>query len=278
MKRAGLLPLLLLALLVLQPSAVFATPPADDGEDDDRQWPAEVADEQAMLANLPAPGAAELANRTAARIADEVEGLPEQMVVPGWKWRWAREPAGKKTGSDPAWLTELLKIIEQISSALGLLGHLVLWLALLLLLLALWRYRRQLVALWPRRRDPETFLAGVNIGALLEPEALPDDVVAGARQLWQAGHRREALSLLYRAALHRLGLRLAFAIPDSGTEGECLALVNRHADRDTGRAFRVLVDGWSRLAWQHRAPEQFEPLVDAYRRAAAGADAGDRAP
>ena len=84
---------------------------------------------------------------------------------------------------------------------------------------------------------------------------------------------RDALSLLYRAALNHLGERLAFAIPESGTEPECLALVERHADRATTGAFRQLVFAWMQTAWQHRPPASLDPLVEAYRAATAGSPA-----
>ncbi len=283
LSRCGML--VLTACLALLPAFAQSETPTDapslphpDHEQNDdadtRQWPPDIANSQEILAQRPAPADSHLARTLITRLADDMQGLPEYRAMPGWKWRWERDHVEKKADpKTPAWLKEFLEVLTSISKALGFLGHLVLWSLLLLLLLALWRYRRALVALLPHRRTDDAFIAGINVSALLQPEALPDDVIHGAQTLWDTGHARDALSLLYRAALLRLGWHLQFALPDSGTESECLALVNRHADRDTSRAFRVLVDGWSRMAWQHRAPDQFAPLIDAYRRTAAGADA-----
>lgn len=247
----------------------------DDDEDAALQWPPEVEAEQARLAALPRPDGTDEAQRIVRRVSQADEfGTPEYR--PDWKWEWRWSKPDLDTGAsdrDPDWLKDLLAWLEKISAWFGTAMHVVLWLVLLVLLLLLWRYRAKFVALWPQARRDARIVAGIDIVPLLKPDALPEDVVAGAGHLWRAGEPREALSLLYRAALHRLGERMGFAIPPSGTELECLALVARHADSQTTGAFRALVNGWSRMAWQHQPPADLAPLVDAYRRAASGADA-----
>lgn len=257
------------------PQSCDANP--DDGEDEDAalQWPPEVAAEQERLAALPRPDGTDETRRVARWVGQSDEfGTPE--FRPDWNWEWRFSKPERDAGSsdsDFGWIRDLLAWLEKISGWFGTAAHVVLWLALLVLLLLLWRYRATFTALWPGARRDARIVAGIDIVPLLKPDALPDDVVAGAEHLWRAGEPREALSLLYRAALHRLGLRLGFAIPESGTEQECLALVARHADSPTTSAFRALVNGWSRMAWQHQAPVDLAPLLDAYRRAASGADA-----
>lgn len=298
MRAPVLLPLLLLLAMSLattsSPAAVAkddatATAPAkkildspqscdanpDDDEDAALQWPPEVAAEQERLAALPRPDGADQAQRIVRRVSQADEfGTPEYRPDWKWEWRWSKPDLDTgASGHEFGWLKELVAWLEKISAWFGTAMHVVLWLVLLVLLLLLWRYRAKFVALWPQARRDARIVAGIDIVPLLKPDALPEDVVAGAGHLWRAGEPREALSLLYRAALHRLGERLAFAIPPSGTELECLALVARHADHPTTAAFRVLVNGWSRMAWQHQPPADIAPLVDAYRRAASGADA-----
>lgn len=255
------------------PQSCDANP--DDDEDAALQWPPDVAAEQERLAALPRPDGADQAQRIVRRVSQADEfGTPEYR--PDWKWEWRWSKPDLDTGASDhefGWLKELVAWLEKISAWFGTTMHVLLWLVLLVLLLLLWRYRAKFVALWPQARRDARIVAGIDIVPLLKPDALPEDVVAGAGHLWRAGEPREALSLLYRAALHRLGERLAFAIPPSGTELECLALVARHADSQTTAAFRVLVNGWSRMAWQHQPPADLAPLVDAYRRAASGADA-----
>lgn len=282
----ALMTCVLLLLLAVPPFAVAQDDTGDahgdhdehaaeqcDATDTPRQWPAAIEADQQFLSTLPPPDDNAALRLIAQRLGDSGAG-DEDTYSAQWSWAWRWE---KKDIDTPAlklsWLDDLRLFLRQVSLWLGIAGHVLLWLLLGILLLLLWKYRAQFIALWPRARDDARLVAGIDIAPLLRPDALPDDVVAGAEHLWRAGHPREALSLLYRAALHRLGLRLDFAIPESGTEQECLALVARHADRPTTDAFRALVNGWMRMAWQHRAPADVAPLVDAYRRAASGADA-----
>lgn len=289
MRAPSAFPLLLLLAFATASLAAAETTPApkipespqscdadpDDDEDAALQWPPDVAAEQQRLAALPRPDHTERDQRLAEQVR-QADEFGRNEYRPDWKWVWRLSKPDLSTGTSDhefAWLKSLTAWLERISAWFGNAMHVVLWLALLVLLLLLWRYRAKFVALWPNARRDVRIVAGIDIVPLLQPDALPDDVVAGAEHLWRAGEPREALSLLYRAALHRLGLRLGFAIPESGTEQECLALVARQADSQTTGAFRALVNGWSRMAWQHQAPADLAPLADAYRRAASGADA-----
>lgn len=235
-----------------------------------RHWPANVQAEQDRLASLSTPAGSDNARLLAQRIlAHRDFGASEPQPELHWRWRLERDDERKQdTPNELPWLTELGKRLKQFAQWFGTFWHLLLWLFLLALLLVLWR-RRHLLRMRAVRPPADTIVAGIDIAPLLAPDALPDDVVAGSEHLWRAGHAREALSLLYRAALHRLGMQLAFTIPESATEGECLALVARHADGDTTLAFRRLVNGWLALAWQDMSPADFPVLIAAYRRVAA---------
>lgn len=233
-------------------------------------WPEDIAREQQRLDALPAPDGSELADRLGDAVHDAPEfgGMAYDANWRHWEWRFQPNRHREETSDNgPSWLRAIGDFLRALSRAFGTLGHVVLWSLLLLLLVLLWRHRDDLLGTLARRGGERRIVAGVDIAPLLSPDALPDDVLAGADRLWQAGHPREALSLLYRAALHRLGARLAFAVPESGTEAECLALVERHADRDTAASFRVLVNAWMRMAWQDRAPADLAPLRSAWRRA-----------
>jgi hypothetical protein len=80
----------------------------------------------------------------------------------------------------------------------------------------------------------------------IRPETLPPDVGAAARALWDGGHQRAALALLYRGLLSRLAHVHAMPIRDSSTEGECLAF-------SAGRLPLARHDYVDRLVrvWQH---------------------------
>lgn len=244
------------------------------------QWSGDIIAEQDRLAALPGtPGSEAIAGLTRALLAEPEFGGSTWRAVPDWQWRFMPR-ADREEKDDSSWfgwlthLKDFLDFVGGISRTAGTLGHVVLWLLLLVILVWLWKKRDALLGLLPSQRASSTLIAGIDIAPLLAPDALPDDVVAGAQHLWQSGHERDALSLLYRAALHRLGMQLSFTIPASGTEPECLALVARHADSDTTGAFRTLVNAWMRIAWQHVPPADLSPLVAAYRRTAGTMPAG----
>lgn len=237
-------------------------------------WPPRVRAQQQQLAELPLPAGAELAGVRAREILDAPEfGAQETVIQWQLRWRYGDHDDEKPETTRPDWwpsFAGLFEFFAALSQVLGTLGHVLLWLLLLVLLILLWRQRhvfRRLAA----GKQGNTVIAGLAITPLLAPDALPEDVVAGAEHLWRAGHPRDALSLLYRAALHRLGWHWQFAIPESGTETECLALVRRHAPAEPAAAFRILVNAWMQLAWQHQPPAELAPLVTAYRQVAAGA-------
>ncbi|WP_159666958.1 DUF4129 domain-containing protein [Andreprevotia sp. IGB-42] len=100
---------------------------------------------------------------------------------------------------------------------LGLIGVLVALFAWLL-----WRYRGPLGALVTQRRQraaPPQQVLGMDI----RPETLPEDVPASVNRLWQAGSRREALALLYRATVSKLAHDHALELHRGDTEGDILA-------------------------------------------------------
>ena len=104
---------------------------------------------------------------------------------------------------------------------------------------------------------PRTFM-----GLDLDPDSLPDDVVAAARALWAQGEAIAALSLLYRGALVRLGARGALEIPESATEFECLRMIRRTQQGEIARSFGALTNAWIGARYAHAQPAlgEFEAL------------------
>ena len=78
--------------------------------------------------------------------------------------------------------------------------------------------------------------------------------IQDARQLYQAGNYREALSLLYRAALSRLIDRYQVAFRSSHTEAECASLVRARGIDSLSHYFAELTGVWQRLAYGHLLP------------------------
>lgn len=101
-------------------------------------------------------------------------------------------------------------------------------------------------------------------GLELNKQSLPDDVLSQARQLWQQQRQRDALSLLYRAALSQLVHQDHVPLEDCHTESECVALCRRSVEKARTDYFRQLTSHWINLAYAHRLPDDasFEQLCD----------------
>ena len=89
---------------------------------------------------------------------------------------------------------------------------------------------------------------------------MPEDVAADVRRLWQAGKRREALALLYRATLSRLANREGVTLDKGATEGDCLR--SAEAAMRQGRlgsakfgAVAAAIDLWRQGAYAGRWPD-----------------------
>jgi Domain of unknown function (DUF4129) len=93
--------------------------------------------------------------------------------------------------------------------------------------------------------EPPTHVRDLDV----RPETMPPDIGAAARALWDAGHRRAALALLYRGLLSRLIHVHRVPIRDSSTEGDCLALAARHL-AETPREYAAgLIRAWQRFVY-----------------------------
>lgn len=121
------------------------------------------------------------------------------------------------------------------------------WLGIVLAIAALlWLLARQLGRVRARRAapPPPAEIAGLDI----RPESLPDDVAAAARRWLEQGQHREALGLLYRAALSRLAHRERIPFGRGDTEGDCLLRVTR-AGSPSRTYFAQLTRHWQTVAY-----------------------------
>ena len=89
----------------------------------------------------------------------------------------------------------------------------------------------------------------------IRPESLPDDIAGAARELWQRGEHRAALSLLSRGALSRLVHDHAVPIRAASTEGDCVTLARRVLAADAAAFFEQLVQAWLLLVYGARSPD-----------------------
>jgi hypothetical protein len=79
-------------------------------------------------------------------------------------------------------------------------------------------------------------------------------VSAAALERWRAGDARGALSLLYRGSVYFAVAKLGVRLPDSATEGICLAAVVRQTDERHAAFFRDVVAAWTACAYGARVP------------------------
>ena len=119
----------------------------------------------------------------------------------------------------------------------------------------------------------------------IRPESLPADIGAAVRELWLAGQRRAALSLLYRGTLSRLVHSYQVAIGDASTEGDCVRLARAALPAPRADFVTTLVDAWQLavygdrpLATEHvlRLCADFDRLLPGVATVASGSQASGR--
>ena len=102
----------------------------------------------------------------------------------------------------------------------------------------------------------------------IRPESLPADIGAAVRELWLAGERRAALSLLYRGALSRLVHSYAVPIGDASTEGDCVRLARAGLAPPRADFVAALVRAWQLAVYGDRplASDHVLRLCDDFER------------
>lgn len=113
----------------------------------------------------------------------------------------------------------------------------------------------------PRRR--ERAADEVAREAVAEESPLPDDVPATARRLWQAGHGREALALLYRASVDAMTQRAHVVLVPGATEAHTLRASRQLSSAEEREAFARIVRVWQIAAYAHGLPDddEFDALL-----------------
>jgi len=148
----------------------------------------------------------------------------------------------------PSFLAGLQSVIGWLALAVcvTVIGALIGWL--------LHRYRHVLGGSGgegPRKRRRGAMV----VGALpLEIEDLPADPASVAARWWAEGRRREALALLYRAAIAWLIEHRQLEIGESATEFDCMRRVEEGPGGGSAGYFRRLTETWVALAYGDRVP------------------------
>jgi hypothetical protein len=177
------------------------------------------------------------------------------------------------------WLFELARWLAE-----G--GRAIVWLLGAVLLAVLVVTARRWLAVHGATADPRAARLPSHVRELdIRPESLPADIGAAVRELWLAGERRAALSLLYRGTLSRLVHSYEVAIGDASTEGDCVRLARAALPAPRSDFVAALVTAWQLAVYGDRplATERvlglcadFDRLLPAVAPAAALVGAGRR--
>jgi hypothetical protein len=181
--------------------------------------------------------------------------------------RWIEGDSPKKKPKSPGWLKWLGELFGWFAQN----GRFLFWGVLVVLAVMLVIYLTRMAAGWKMPQRSRSIAIPDFVRDLdIRPESLPDDIGAAARQLWDAGEHRAALSLLYRGLLSRLVHVHGVPIKDSTTEGDCLTLANQHLFDEMRKGYvGKLVRVWQRAVYggEHVASELVHELCDEFARA-----------
>lgn len=260
-----ILPTIGLLTPVAASASVNAAAPAIDAAQADADAAAKAA-HQAYEAAHPAHDLDTVfrGSETAAdpRWADDLEQVrKDPLLAPDIvRNEWQLKNPRKQTESNwkhPAWLKTFADALATLFSG-G--AWLLLGLIVLAILLTAPRWLPWFRSLG-QRVEEESFATESRASAQETP--LPSDIVGSARALWRSGQTRDALGLLYRAAVRRLDGFLGGTLPPGSTEAQCLRMARRLDAPDFQESFQSLVRTWQRAAYAHRLPsdEEFESLL-----------------
>jgi len=198
------------------------------------------------------------------RLRNDPDFAPEREIQ---TLRW-RRPAERRAAEPPGWFAWLRGLGRWMNQSARYLIWVTAGIAGALLGMSLFRA----VGRRTRFADDGRFVAPTHVGDLdIRPEALPPDIGAAARALWDAREHRAALALLYRGLLSRLAHVHRLPIRDSSTEGDCLALAAARLPRPTHEYAARLVRLWQRSVYGHepaadslvhRLCDEFGPTLD----------------
>ena len=173
----------------------------------------------------------------------------EQTTVryPKFLHDWFADDAAADDGEARSWAGNWIKPV-------ALLAEIILWAALLMLFIWIVRQARLLEVVGARRRrqqDPPEAVLGFDV----RRESLPADVAQSAMHLWQSGAHRQALSLVYRAALVALIHQHGCDLRTADTEADCLAKARSALPPAAAAYFSDLTWAWQRAAYGHAPPD-----------------------
>lgn len=171
----------------------------------------------------------------------------------------------------PEWLIRFFEFFERNSGkfdGVPKIVEILLWAALIGLIgWLIYRYRLslgQLLGLGDNAqasKELPTSLFGIEI----REEALPEDVIAEAKSIWEQSPRA-ALSLILRATLVKLITKYEISLHDSETENECRERISNQVPKSSSDFAGDLISTWQLMAYAHQPPSgaKFMSLCSKY--------------
>jgi len=218
------------------------------------------------LTTAPQPAQAELSrDETQQMIFDILEGDEFHQMREDAGWRWKDTPTPEADEDMESFWSKLGKWVVDFLEGTQFLGDIspyatmiisvlevLMWgLVIAVFAYLIYRFRHLRVpdinAIRKEHPAPPSHLFGLE----LNQDTLPADVIAAAQSLWQQQQFRQALSLLYRAALTFLVHERHLPLNSSHTEQECLRLCLQQEPQQRGHFFQRLTGHWINLAYAH---------------------------
>ena len=175
------------------------------------------------------------------------------------EWR-LKSPPEERNEEGPD-LTGLAALLSRI-------GEWMLWIAVaVLVVLVIATAPRWLPWLRGSARRARAGTPAVATAPLATPEALPEDIAAAARRLWQSGRPRDALALVYRGSVEAMARDAQVELPPGATEAQCLRAARKLPLPAARELFARVVRVWQYAAYAGRLPDEteFDSLLDAAR-------------
>jgi hypothetical protein len=225
-----------------------------------------IAQEQQSAASRESPGAQQIVQALEKLRADTSLASERKMRT----LNWADSPEEKpRSGELPAWLEWIADLFRWTGES----ARVLVWVACAVLAGMLVTFLLRLIGQFGTTPRTERFVAPTHVRDLdIRPESLPADIGSAARSLWDQGHQRPALALLYRGLLSRLAHVHGVPVRDSSTEGDCLRLAESHMSAERAGFVARLIRVWQRAVYGgeqietgvvHALCDGFAPMLDA---------------
>ncbi len=111
--------------------------------------------------------------------------------------------------------------------------------------------------------EPEEAPDAIRNAVTFAPEPLPDDLATAIARLWREGRRRDALALMYRAAVESMAERAGIALVPGATEAQCLRASRKLPEAEDREVFAQAVRTWQYAAYAESLPaeDDFQSLL-----------------